>query len=59
MSKPKIEPWAWVWRNGFAPLLTTDALKALEAGLEQDDSRIIQQAKNILLEGDYVRPEIF
>lgn len=23
------------------------------------DSRIIQQAKNILLEGDYVRPEIF
>lgn len=36
--------WKKVWREGFAPCLSTQGLEALRKGLERDDPRIIQGA---------------
>jgi hypothetical protein len=36
--------WQFVWRNGFAPILSTPALLALKYALEKDDPALIQGA---------------
>ena len=49
-----MESWRYVWREGFAPGLPVDALRALEAGLKDDDRAILQgQATNPLPLGQF------
>lgn len=38
------ESWRIVWREGLAPVLPTDGLKALRDALAADDDRLIQEA---------------
>lgn len=43
VTKPVgIESWREVWRDGFAPVLPTDGLKALAEALRSDDPRLTQ-----------------
>ncbi len=37
-----MEPWRHVWREALAPLLSNEALAALERALRTDDKRLIQ-----------------
>lgn len=37
-----MESWRLTWRNGFAPLLTTEGLEALRVALATDDPRLTQ-----------------
>jgi hypothetical protein len=37
-----MESWQKVWRDGVAPLLSTQALEALRRGLVEDDARLLQ-----------------
>ena len=37
-----VESWRSVWRNGFAPVLSGNGLKALAVALESDDRRLVQ-----------------
>ena len=37
-----MESWRFVWRNGFAPLLSTSGLDALRKALKRDDPRVLQ-----------------
>lgn len=37
-----MESWRIVWRNGFAPGLSTKALEALRDALRNDDPRLVQ-----------------
>ncbi len=37
-----MESWRQVWREGIAPSLSTAGLQALSAGLQADDSRLVQ-----------------
>jgi hypothetical protein len=39
-----MEAWRKVWREGFAPQLSTDGLEALRKALEADDPSLIQRA---------------
>jgi hypothetical protein len=39
-----MESWKRVWREGIAPLISTEALKALAVALETDDKRLLQGA---------------
>ena len=39
-----MESWRRVWREGFAPSLSTEHLKALRDALRCDDKRLIQAA---------------
>lgn len=39
-----MESWKKVWRDGFAPQLSDQALAALRVALEADDARLIQGA---------------
>lgn len=39
-----MESWRKVWREGFAPLLSTRAIEALRQALVSDDERLIQGA---------------
>ena len=39
--------WQRVWREGFAPLFSTDALRALKHGLETDDIALVQGATTV------------
>jgi hypothetical protein len=39
-----MESWRKVWREGLEPLLTTEALQALRAALQNDDPRLVQGA---------------
>ncbi len=39
-----MESWRKTWRDGVAPLLSTDALRALARALRDDDNRLIQGA---------------
>jgi len=39
-----MESWRKVWREGFAPLLSTVGLHALRRALRNDDSRLLQGA---------------
>ena len=39
-----MESWRKVWREGVAPLLSTESLEALRSGLVHDDPRLIQGA---------------
>lgn len=39
-----MESWRNVWRNGFAPVMSTAALEALRDALRGDDARLIQGA---------------
>jgi hypothetical protein len=39
-----MEAWRNVWRNGFAPVLTTRQIQAIKRGLLRDDARLIQGA---------------
>lgn len=39
-----MDAWRNVWRDGFAPALSLDALKALRRALESNDSRLAQGA---------------
>jgi hypothetical protein len=39
-----MESWRKVWRDGFVPLLSDEALAALETALRADDKRLIQGA---------------
>jgi hypothetical protein len=41
---PTLEPWRRTFRVGFAPLLSTEALRALEKALVGDDPALIQSA---------------
>src|SRR5215831_9634429 len=34
--------WQFIWRSGFAPVLSTEALLALKEALERDDPTLIQ-----------------
>ena len=43
MSGP-LESWRTVWRDGFAPSLSTEGLQALKNALETDDPRLTQGA---------------
>jgi hypothetical protein len=37
-----METWRKTWRNGFAPLLSTNGLQALRSVLVDDDPRLVQ-----------------
>ena len=37
-----MESWRKVWREGFAPVLSTAGLQALRKALTADDTRLIQ-----------------
>lgn len=37
-----MESWRIVWRNGFAPILSTAGLERLAEALEKDDPRLVQ-----------------
>src|SRR4051812_30523867 len=39
-----MESWRKVWREGFAPQLSTSGLEALRKALHEDDPRLIQGA---------------
>jgi hypothetical protein len=39
-----MESWRKVWREGLEPLLTTEALVALQQALHHDDPRLVQGA---------------
>ena len=39
-----MESWRKVWREGVAPLVSTEALVALRKGLLNDDARLVQGA---------------
>jgi hypothetical protein len=39
--------WQKVWREGFAPEMSLDALKAIKAALESDDRRLVQGATSV------------
>jgi hypothetical protein len=39
-----MESWRKVWRDGLAPLISTEALEALRAALCNDDARLLQGA---------------
>jgi hypothetical protein len=39
-----MESWRKTWREGFAPLLSTDGLQSLATALATNDPRLIQQA---------------
>lgn len=39
-----MEAWRKVWREGLAPLLSTEGLEALKQALARDDSRLMQGA---------------
>lgn len=39
-----MESWRIVWRNGFAPNLSTPGLEALREALKTDDKRLLQGA---------------
>ena len=39
-----MENWQKVWREGFAPQLSTPSLQALKKALEEDDPRLLQGA---------------
>lgn len=39
-----LRSWQEVWRNGFAPLLSTPGLEALAQAIREDDSRLVQGA---------------
>jgi hypothetical protein len=39
-----MEAWRKVWRDGFAPLLSTEGLEALKKALKADDPELIQGA---------------
>ena len=39
-----MESWRKVWRDGLAPLISTDGLEALRAALCNDDARLLQGA---------------
>lgn len=39
--------WKEVWRRGFAPLLSREALESLKYALETDDARLLQGATTI------------
>lgn len=42
-----MESWRKVWRDGFAPLMATTELRALEGGLARDDTRLTQGATSV------------
>lgn len=42
-----METWRKVWRDGFAPGMSTRGLEALRLALEYDDPRLIQSATTI------------
>ena len=39
-----MESWRKVWRDGLAPLISTEALEALRSALANDDVRLLQGA---------------
>ncbi len=39
-----MESWRKVWREGLAPLISTEGLTALRGALQADDSRLLQGA---------------
>jgi hypothetical protein len=39
-----MEPWRTCWRDGVAPLLSTESLEALRLALESEDPRLLQGA---------------
>ena len=39
-----MDSWRKVWREGLAPLISTDGLEALRAALFNDDARLLQGA---------------
>ena len=39
-----MESWRKVWREGFAPMLSTAGLQALRGALQSDDGRLLQGA---------------
>lgn len=39
-----MESWRLVWRTGFAPVLSTEGLRALAEALRTDDPRLTQRA---------------
>jgi hypothetical protein len=39
-----MESWRKVWRDGLAPLISTEGLEALRAALANDDARLLQGA---------------
>jgi hypothetical protein len=42
-----MEAWRKVWREGLAPLMSTNGLQALKRGLLRDDSRLTQGATTV------------
>ena len=42
-----MESWRAVWRDGFAPVLSTAALEALRAALVTDDPRLVQGSTTV------------
>jgi hypothetical protein len=39
-----MDSWRKIWRDGFAPLLSTTGLQALKNALREDDGRLLQGA---------------
>ncbi len=39
-----MESWRKVWRDGLAPLISTEGLEALRSALSNDDARLLQGA---------------
>ncbi len=44
MATEQLPSWKKIWRNGFAPGISTEALRALKRACDEDDRRLIQQA---------------
>lgn len=42
-----MESWRLIWRNGFAPVLSTECLRALAEALRANDPRLIQKATTL------------
>ena len=42
-----METWRQVWRDGFAPNISTENLESLKVALEQDDPHLVQGSTTI------------
>jgi hypothetical protein len=52
-----MESWRWVFRQGFAPLLSTSGLLAMRQKLKTDDPRLLQRATTVPVAASHRRGE--
>lgn len=47
LNSGTLESWRFVWRNGFAPVMKVEAMRALRDGLRNNDPRLVQQSTTV------------